>query len=567
MQPIRNAWCANIDITNHCFLSCLYCSRYNRHLRPDQRKHMSLEQFETALASLENWPNKIGIIGGEPLLHPDFPQITKMIRQKIPAERIGIFTSGGKYYKEYLPYIKRTFGFCAYNEHNQEQLKMCKHQPLTIAIKEAVPDAHLRKLLIDDCWVQRKWCPTINHFGAYFCEVAAAQDALLNEGRNAWPVVPGWWDKGPDEFSDQVAIFCDNCGMAIPMERELILNKTEKFSPGLLQLFRDKELMHVTDSDVELFKHSFSLDEIQNNIPTWTPGNYRGDLVDDSHASEGLGFTKKLSLRVELITIWYNEEFFAPFFLNHYSWVDKIHLIVDADTNDSTVALAKQHNNVEISYMKFPDMMDDDLKSQKFTSVYNSITDADYVIVVDSDEFIFCNQIDKSVKLHLLETQKDIYLVNLWQIYKHEDDLPLDSMLPVPFQRRYGDPDMEKSGNIQYVKPCLVKACKNIKFGIGNHYLYCDGIYVSAVNGDIDSMRAINVSINNHDMLQGSHWRLVDLEDTIKRRISNRKHRQSANNLKGGHSTHYHEINEYDIIKEYEDNKRNPMVIFDRSYD
>ncbi len=294
MQPIYAAWCIQIDITNHCFLSCLYCSRYNRHLRPDQRRHMSLEQVEAALDSLKGWPKMIGIIGGEPLLHPEFPQITKLIRKRFPPEQMRLWTSGGKNAEDYFIYVKRTFGSWAYNEHNPEQLKTCRHQPLTIAIKEAVPDEKLRAALIDDCWVQRCWCPTINTYGAYFCEVAAAQDLILNDGKNAWPVEPGWWKKEPADFADHVAVCCDNCGMAIPMERELLLKKTEKFSPQLLQTFREKGLRKVSDNDVEVFDHKFTRAEIAEQIPTWVPGNYRGDAIDDAVALEGRGFTKEL---------------------------------------------------------------------------------------------------------------------------------------------------------------------------------------------------------------------------------------------------------------------------------
>lgn len=295
MQPINDAWCVQIDITNHCFRSCLYCSRYNRHLRSDQKKYMTLEQIEEALNSLENWPNKIGIIGGEPLLHPNFPEITKLIRKKFPAEKMGLWTSGGINFKEYMPYINRTFEFGSYNEHNIEQLKTCKHQPLTIAIKDVIIDEDLRNKLIDDCWVQRSWSPTINHFGAYFCEVAAAQDVLLNDGSNAWPVVPGWWDKKPVEFKEQVDTFCDNCGMAIPMERELLLNKKQKISSSILNEFKKKRLNKISENDIELFEHKFSKEEIMANIKKWTPGNYRGDLrLDEEIGSEWLGFTQKI---------------------------------------------------------------------------------------------------------------------------------------------------------------------------------------------------------------------------------------------------------------------------------
>jgi hypothetical protein len=294
MQPIAKAWCVQIDVTNYCSRACLYCSRYNRHLRRDQRRHMTLAQVGAALNTLKTWPGKIGIIGGEPLMHPEFRGICELILGTFPPEKMGLWTSGGRNYQPLLPLIKQTFGFVAYNEHNEQQLNTCKHQPLTVAIKDAIPDAALRKALIDDCWVQRTWCPTINHFGAYFCEVAAAQDVLLNEGRHAWPVAPGWWKKEPSQFADQVERFCDNCGMAIPMERELIKSKTEKFSPGLLEAFRQRQLSRVSEHDVSLFGHQFSKGEIVQNIPNWTPGNYRGDLQEDQAAPEGKGFTQKL---------------------------------------------------------------------------------------------------------------------------------------------------------------------------------------------------------------------------------------------------------------------------------
>jgi hypothetical protein len=38
---------------------------------------MSLDYVEKCLDSLEGWPNRVGIMGGEPLLHPEFPEICK----------------------------------------------------------------------------------------------------------------------------------------------------------------------------------------------------------------------------------------------------------------------------------------------------------------------------------------------------------------------------------------------------------------------------------------------------------------------------------------------------------
>ena len=294
MVPIFSNWCMQIDITNYCHLSCLYCSRYNRHLRRDQRKHMTLDQFRTALDSLVDWPNKIGIIGGEPLLHPEFELFCHELKTRFPKEKVGLWTSGTNKLERLTPLIVETFGFVAYNQHTPEQLEVCKHQPLTVAIDEVIDDEQLRRRLIDDCWVQRDWCATINHFGAYFCEVAAAQDVLLNDGAHAWQVEPGWWNKTPEQFQDQICQFCNNCGMAIPMERELIKKKTEKFSPKMLKTFREKGLLKVADDEIELYDHVFTKEEIRQNIQRWFPGNYRGDKTADEECSEGVGFKNSL---------------------------------------------------------------------------------------------------------------------------------------------------------------------------------------------------------------------------------------------------------------------------------
>ncbi|MDR3579541.1 MAG: glycosyltransferase family 2 protein [Oryzomonas sp.] len=269
---------------------------------------------------------------------------------------------------------------------------------------------------------------------------------------------------------------------------------------------------------------------------------------------------------IELITMWYNEEFMAPFFLSHYSWVDKIHIILDSDTNDNTEFIARQYPNVVIEYFQFTDMMDDVIKANEFNKKYRTITNADYVILVDSDEFIFCNPLEKSVRSHIEETQKDIYFANLWQIYKHKDDAPLDPKLPVPLQRRHGDPDMDDPTNILYVKPAIVKAGKDICWGLGNHELLYEKSLIKWHNRDVENMKAKNISVDENEILYGAHWKLVDLDATIKRRIIDRKQRQSKFNLTAGLTFQYHHVTEDMIIKEYKDNLDRPIVIMVSPY-
>jgi hypothetical protein len=256
---------------------------------------MPLEILLMALQSLRDWPTMIGIIGGEPLLHPEFKAINALLRKHFPRQKLGLWTSGlpgtDREDPRSDPDIQTTYGFVAFNPHDPEQVKKCRHQPLTVAINEAVQDREVMWKLIDNCWVQRTWCPAITHRGAYFCEVGGAQDLLLNDGANAWPIEQNWWRRSLDakSFMKQKEALCPHCGMAIPMERELLLKNREKISPHLLQLFREKKLKRVRDVDVEVFDRVFSKDMIRENIGTWYPGNYREDLTADESAGEGRG--------------------------------------------------------------------------------------------------------------------------------------------------------------------------------------------------------------------------------------------------------------------------------------
>jgi organic radical activating enzyme len=291
MQPISDNYCVMIDVTSHCPRSCLYCSRYNRHLRPDQRRHMPLDRFIEALDSLRSWRKLVGVIGGEPLLHPQFEAMCHEIQKRFPRHRMFLLTSDTARYREHHDLIEQTFRLVSHNEHNEQQVETCRHQPLTLAIEEVVPDSKLREMLIDDCWVQRTWCPTINQSGAYFCEIGAAQDALLNDGAHAWPVAFEWWKKTPDQFGKQRTDLCRNCGMAIPIERDLLKNTKEKFTPGLLRVFREKNVARVSDDVVEVFEGTLNRKQLVENAKTWYPGNYRGDRHDDGSAPEGRGST------------------------------------------------------------------------------------------------------------------------------------------------------------------------------------------------------------------------------------------------------------------------------------
>jgi uncharacterized radical SAM superfamily Fe-S cluster-containing enzyme len=64
---------SNIAIVNYCNLKCPYCFADNEQENPI---YMSLENYiKTLDFILKNPVDGIGILGGEPTLHPDFSKI------------------------------------------------------------------------------------------------------------------------------------------------------------------------------------------------------------------------------------------------------------------------------------------------------------------------------------------------------------------------------------------------------------------------------------------------------------------------------------------------------------
>jgi hypothetical protein len=236
--------------------------------------------------------------------------------------------------------------------------------------------------------------------------------------------------------------------------------------------------------------------------------------------------------------MWYNEEDFAPYFFEHYKGiVDKFYIILDADTNDTTLKIIEKYSkilpkgSIEYEIFTFPDMMDDDLKVQKLNSATNHI-DTDWIIVVDGDEFVFPEIIDA-----VYNTDKNMIYVNYFQVYRNEKETDLNiDIKPIHTQRRCGPKNILINGNstvVLYRKPSVFKSNLNIQLTPGNHsYLP-------------------NNNIRIHDkIVNGSHWMMADEEIAVKRRVYGRKNRQSKNNYDKGYTVQHWEITEEQIRKE-----------------
>ncbi len=246
-----------IDITNACHHACSNCTRFcGEHPKPF---FMEVDFFKKAVDSLVDFPGIVGIIGGEPSLHPHFEEMMDYYALKIPEPRPaafigtptsnfkdygrtvrymrgrkrGLFSALGPGYYKNFETIQDVFAYQSLNDHQSVNM----HQAILVTRKElGIPDEEWFKLR-DNCWIQNIWSATITPKGAFFCEIAASLDMLFN-GPGGWPVEPGWWKRKPFEFGDQLN-WCESCSVALTMPANSANDECDIVSPVMLERLKE----------------------------------------------------------------------------------------------------------------------------------------------------------------------------------------------------------------------------------------------------------------------------------------------------------------------------------------
>ena len=281
-----------IDITNACVNKCSNCTRFCGH--HDKPYMMDFPAFAQAVDSLRKFPGMVGVMGGEPTLHPEFRDFAMHLREVRPEpdessrkwlkaplspedfvlyrkvhlshmdKRRGLWSAMGKRYFESFELIQESFPYQCLNDHHAGG----SHQALLVARKDlGIPDSEWIPRR-DNCWLQRKWSASITPKGAFFCEVAGALDMLF-DGPGGWPVKPGWWNTPPEEFGDQLH-WCELCSVPLRVPHTVDSEETDTISHSVL-----RRLQAVRQSS-----------EPKKKVKLFTMHGYKPEDYPDLNASE-----------------------------------------------------------------------------------------------------------------------------------------------------------------------------------------------------------------------------------------------------------------------------------------
>jgi hypothetical protein len=225
------------------------------------------------------------------------------------------------------------------------------------------------------------------------------------------------------------------------------------------------------------------------------------------------------------MTCWYKEEFLSPFFLNHYSWVDRITIFL----GDGGKYLPPDSKIKRVSLI-MPQGIDDGRKRAPVNAYYK-ICRFDWLLILDADEFAFITRED----LEKVPKEFAVAKVAFAHVYRHISEQDLDPSKPVKDQRRHGyfDP--------MYEKPIIARPGRNLLWRPGNHHL-----------------RQVTTVLPT--IFTGAHWGNADPCFAIQRRVRDRSQRISLENLKRGYGSRQWNLTEEDVLKECRDHQNDPAL-------
>lgn len=239
---------------------------------------------------------------------------------------------------------------------------------------------------------------------------------------------------------------------------------------------------------------------------------------------------------IEIIVPVFNEQFFLPFFLKHYGWVDRIKFLYSTNSNDDTLKILKIHQEVnaclggpqiEIIDGPEPEGVNDQVRIDRLNLLYKT-SKADWIMELDCDEFILINR----QFIENVPEQFTLIAPRVFQAYPHVTDKPLEFGVPVEKQRRHGI-------DTNVLRPVIMRGKQDLRLGVGKH----------VIEGDVRKY-----SLNPWLI----HWQMADVEHSINRRLGRT---WSPLNKQMGWGYHDYQATEEILRKEFKDHENDPIVI------
>ena len=388
-----------IDITNACTHQCANCTRFvGHHQKPF---FMSVDLFKQAVDSLKNYPGMVGVMGGEPTLHPQFSEIVDYLVKTRPdfappPERYdpiksfvnyrnrhlsslrpkkGLWTSLGETYYKHYELIQDSFFYQCVNDH----ASIGEHLTILMTRKELgfSDDAWIK--LRDNCWLQRNWSASITPKGAFFCEVAGALDMLFN-GPGGWLVEEGWWKREPKDFGEQLN-WCEMCSVCLPVPRVVASSGKDIVSPMMrekLELVGSPRLKKGMVDVLDLKEYSASKYKVNGSTAPYLPDGDEAFMVSSTNQS-------LVPQKIEAVVVCAGYgDYLSKTLPFTKSAVDRVIVVTD-EADIVTQRVCKEHEVEFVISKRLHENGAAFTKGKGVNDALNSLKHKDWVLILDAD--------------------------------------------------------------------------------------------------------------------------------------------------------------------------------------
>jgi len=240
-------------------------------------------------------------------------------------------------------------------------------------------------------------------------------------------------------------------------------------------------------------------------------------------------------MKVHVYTFCRDEEVLLPFFLEHYSFAEEIHIFYDRYSKDGSLDIINKNPKCKRIDFDFGGKYRDDFLMYAKNSEWKmSRGKADWVIVVDLDEFLYHPD---SLVTFLKECKEANISIPLTQGFEmHDDSLPTKG-IPIIEQIKFGAPSS------QFCKLAVFDPSK-----VENIY-YLPGSHQCEPEGNINFTQEKEVKLLHYKFIGGIE-RIKQRWNTFGNNLSdeNIKHKWSIKRLKEEEAINrYHHIRQRKI--------------------
>lgn len=281
-----------IWVTRQCDKACFHCTQFSNLVNQPKKvvePFISEENFRLACKSLRDYFGVVGVFGGNPSTHPNFPRLCEIMREYIPYERRGLWCNN-PINPDNARAMRETFNPAVSNlnvhldKDAYEMFKLywpesmpfglhqdSRHSPVLTAMKDVIDDESKRWELISNCTINQHWSALVGVFRGqlrgWFCEIAGSQSMLYQhdpdypdtgveifdtdpprcavyDPRTGGRVVydKAWWKLPMSGYLGQVRKHCHECGVPLNGYGELAQAKAgvEQVSATHADIYKPK---------------------------------------------------------------------------------------------------------------------------------------------------------------------------------------------------------------------------------------------------------------------------------------------------------------------------------------